>query len=122
MFSWAVRARLPSDSTPFFSYPQDKWKLSAEDMNTSIKATFKLFGFDENLGKTHSLRIGGASALAAAGVNDSIIMILGRWKSLAFLLYIRLSTSIFNRAVDVMCSGTLSADDVRRMSAGATLY
>ena len=38
---------------------------------------------------THSFRIGGASALADAGVPDYVIQILGRWSSDSFLRYIR---------------------------------
>lgn len=40
---------------------------------------------------THSFRIGGASALAGANVPAYQIQILGRWRSDAFLTYIRLS-------------------------------
>ena len=40
---------------------------------------------------THSFRIGGASALANAGVPSHIIKQLGRWRSDAFLKYLRLS-------------------------------
>ena len=40
---------------------------------------------------THSFRIGGASALAAAGVPDYIIQAMGRWTSDSFLRYVRLS-------------------------------
>ena len=40
---------------------------------------------------THTFRIGGASAAASAGVPDSVIQILGRWKSDAYRRYIRLS-------------------------------
>ena len=42
---------------------------------------------------THSFRIGGASAAAAAGIPDSTIQILGRWTSDAFRRYLRLSNS-----------------------------
>ena len=38
---------------------------------------------------THSFRIGGASALAGAGVPDYIIQVIGRWSSDSFLRYIR---------------------------------
>ena len=41
--------------------------------------------------KTHSFRIGGASAAAAAGVPYYVIQKLGRWKSAAFKMYIKLS-------------------------------
>lgn len=38
----------------------------------------------------HSFRIGAATTAAAAGVEDSVIKTLGRWKSSAYLLYIRM--------------------------------
>ena len=37
----------------------------------------------------HSGRIGGATALAAAGLTDAAIMAAGRWKSDAFMVYVR---------------------------------
>ena len=40
---------------------------------------------------THSFRIGGATALALAGVPDSTIQILGRWASNCFIRYLRFS-------------------------------
>ena len=40
---------------------------------------------------THSLRIGGASALASINTPDYIIQIMGRWKSDAYRTYISLS-------------------------------
>lgn len=40
---------------------------------------------------THSFRIGGATAAAAAGCADSVVQILGRWSSDAYREYLRLS-------------------------------
>ena len=49
--------------------------------------------FHDNVNiNTHSFRIGGASAAAAAGVPYFVIQQLGRWSSDAFKRYIRLST------------------------------
>lgn len=38
----------------------------------------------------HSFRIGAATTAAAAGLEDSLIRTLGRWKSSSYLLYIRI--------------------------------
>ena len=38
----------------------------------------------------HSFRIGAASTAAARGVEDSLIKTLGRWRSSAYLLYVRI--------------------------------
>ena len=50
---------------------------------------------------THSFRIGGASAAASAGIEDSTIQILGKWTSDAFRRYLHLSDDFilqtFNR-------------------------
>lgn len=48
----------------------------------------QVFPAQPNL-NTHSFRIGGASALANAGVPDYAIQILGRWSSDSFLRYLR---------------------------------
>ena len=39
----------------------------------------------------HSFRIGAATMAAAAGLEDSLIQTLGRWKSSAYLTYIRMN-------------------------------
>ena len=59
---------------------------------------------------SHSSRIGGALALAAAGVPDYLIMDMGRWRSLTFLTYVRRSTQMFNSA---KCISTARSVDGR---------
>ena len=52
----------------------------------------------------HSFRIGAATTAAAAGVPAHIIKAMGRWKSEAYLAYIRISPDIL-RAVAAQMSG-----------------
>ena len=47
-------------------------------------------GFDSSVYSGHSFRIGAATTTAANGVEDSTIQTLGRWKSSAYLSYVRI--------------------------------
>lgn len=47
----------------------------------------------------HSFRIGGSTELLLAGVPPEIVAAIGRWKSLAFLLYWRKIEEVLPRAV-----------------------
>ena len=53
--------------------------------------TLQRAGVDQSKYCGHSFRIGAATTAATKGVEDCIIKILGRWKSLAYLQYVRLS-------------------------------
>ena len=102
-----------------FSTWQGRARLTYGKFTAKIKAVAKGEGYDEAHFHTHSFRIGGASALAARGVPDHVIQSVGRWKSLAFLAYIRLSTRAYNSAVDMLCDlKSLTTEDVRRMLPG----
>ena len=56
------------------------------------------FSLDPRRVSFHSLWVVGAFALAAAGVPDYIILDMGRWRSLAFLKYVRRTTEMFEIA------------------------
>ena len=115
MWRYAVWAR-PTPEGPFFVY-RSSIRLSYHVFTNNIKKTAGLMGFNRDFFSTHSLRIGGASALAAAGVPDYIIQTMGRWKSLAFLMYIRLASSAYNAALAKMCNTeTLTVSDLRRIT------
>ena len=106
----------PTQDGPFFVY-RSSIRLSYHTMAKHIKATAVRMGFNKSFFSTHSLRIGGASALAAAGVPDYIIQTMGRWESLAFLMYIRLASSAYNAALAKMCNtATLTVSDLRRIT------
>ena len=76
----------PSIRGPLFLFNAQRF-LTSRDIRALLQRCLPgLAGFN-----THSLRIGGASAAAAAGIPDSQIQILGRWASDAYQRYIHLS-------------------------------
>jgi hypothetical protein len=119
LYRWAVFAR-PQPGNPFLSDASGA-TLTYSKFNKCIRKLATVCGVDPKLCHTHSLRIGGASALSAAGVTDSIIMLTGRWKSLAFLDYLRLGTAAVRRTLDYLQDvSILTVEDARRMSLKAT--
>jgi hypothetical protein len=90
-----------SDSTPvnfFFDSSRpvhDRFRfISQAATNTLLRHTCKIkpdlyFGYQADSIGSHSLRSGAAMALFLAGEPTSKIMILGRWSSDAFMMYIR---------------------------------
>jgi len=123
LFKWAQIAR-PSDKRPFFSWTDRGIlvTLKSTNINDAIKNIARHFRFPDTNYSSHSLRIGGASVLAAAQVPDYTIQLMGRWKSLAFLDYIRLSTRAFNKAIALMSNlSTFTSTDLLHMSSSAKL-
>jgi hypothetical protein len=60
-------------------------------INACLKHQGTAVGMDVTCLSSHSLRIGGATALSDAGVPDRDIQFAGRWRSDTFLRYIRVS-------------------------------
>jgi hypothetical protein len=117
MYSWAARAK-PKFGQPFLSF-RGEWVLKYDVLSKAIKRVAKEMGLDPSRYRTHSLRIGGASMMAAAGRPDYEIQKQGRWKSLAFLEYIRLGRATFKAALEAICNPfLLTVNDVGRMHAG----
>ena len=56
---------------------------------TQIRGILSALGFPQHQYAGHSFRIGAATTAATMGVEDSMIQVLGRWHSAAFLQYIR---------------------------------
>ena len=103
---WAERPGLrPSD--PVFVHPSGS-PVTARFMSAMVKDAVQEAGLDPRKYASHSLRIGCASALAEAGYSDSFIMDFGRWKSLAFKIYLRRSRSALAKV-----SGAIARTNVK---------
>jgi hypothetical protein len=76
----------------------------------SFQASIKCFCIRAGIGSanysTHSLRIGGATSLMALGYSAENIMVLGRWKSLAYADYIRLCNDLPQRVSQTLGKAT----------------
>ena len=84
---------------------QDNSPLTKSRFVTKFRQLLDQAEIDSTLYASHSFRIGAATTAAANGVEDSTIQTLGRWKSSAYLSYVRippeqlaaLSVSLCNR-------------------------
>ena len=83
-------------------------------MRRAVKAGAMRLGVDPTKFSLHSLRIGGACALRAAGAPLSVILFMGRWKSApACLSYQVVGVNEYNRAMDYLRTpGVLFIADV----------
>jgi hypothetical protein len=80
-----------------------KWKLTYEHYGAAVKAAAKLAGVTDLSGYTpKSTRVGATTTLAAQNVPDYTIKALGRWTSLAFMIYIRTSLKQFGEAMNIL--------------------
>jgi integrase len=78
----------PSVSGPLFLF-ENGLTLSRPRLIRALHQVLLLAGIDDSRYSGHSFRIGAATAAAKAGVSESMIQTIGRWKSSAYLLYIR---------------------------------
>jgi integrase len=92
------RDKLLAPDAPVFIRGVDGVPLRREDVNLVLELSAKeLYGADNSkLFRSHSLRHGGASAYAAAGVPLHVIKEFGRWKSEAYMVYITLSVDVLD--------------------------
>ena len=77
-------------STPLFRDPATNGPLRTNHLRDLIRRGMGLAGEpDPTQFGTHSLRIGGATALFAAGADETVIRTMGRWSSDCYRLYVR---------------------------------
>jgi hypothetical protein len=77
------------DDAPLFRDPSTNKPLSYQFMLETTRALVGSIGLTPSEYGTHSFRIGGATALFAAGATDTVIRTMGRWSSDIHRLYVR---------------------------------
>ena len=75
---------------PLFHFHNSK-PLTKSNFTAKFREYLTLAGVDCTTYSGHSFRIGAASTAAAKGIPDSVIQTLGRWKSSAYLSYVRIA-------------------------------
>jgi hypothetical protein len=80
----------------------------------------EMYGLDPSRVSSHSLRIGGATAMAAAGMSEYEIKQMGEWKSDVFLDYARNTTQLFERARRALAKRSFNIQSTRRLNPGCT--
>ena len=78
-----------------------RYDVTAENVSKSVKGAAKALAYPTGKGiplqriNTHSLRSGGANALALAGYSDTQIQKMGRWRGATFKEYIREELAVY---------------------------
>lgn len=74
---------------PLFMFPDGSY-LTRQRLVEEVRLALGKAGVDPSKYCGHSFRIGAATTAAERGMEDSVIKTLGRWRSLAYLEYIRI--------------------------------
>ena len=83
-----------STAGPLFIFA-DKSSMSRTYFASQLSACLSQAGYDPGLYKCHSFRIGAATR----GLTDRHIQIMGRWKSAAYMRYIRIPMMQFRSGI-----------------------
>lgn len=91
----AYLAHFPSSppSHPLFVY-RDGAPLTYTRLVTDLRSLLARMGYDPALYSPHSFRAGSATDAAALGASSHFIQALGRWRSAAYLAYLRPSPQV----------------------------
>ena len=96
----SVRGMSPG---PLFRF-EDGRVLSRQLFVEAVCDGLRKAGIDQDKYCGHSFRIGAATTAAAKGIEDSLIKTLGRWESLAYLQYVKLSRSQLAGVSNILAS------------------
>ena len=83
----AIRGGTPG---PLFLLPNNQ-SLTGASFRSALKKAFQELHMDHRRFNTHSFRTGVATSAKHVGMSDSHLKALGRWRSDAYLKYVRLS-------------------------------
>jgi hypothetical protein len=93
-----------------------EYTLSYAKFAEAIKKLAVHFQLPPERFATHSFRIGGACALLASGESEALIRLMGHWKSLAFLDYLRITDNAFEIAITAITNpNSMTVDHIRRL-------
>ena len=106
----------PAPGRSLFYIPSLDWTLIPPYFTQELCRLAVAIGIDPARVSLHSLRIGGATTLAAAGLYDHEIQGVGDWKSNSYLTYVRKNITLFEKARKALASPTaIDSTAVRRM-------
>ena len=88
---------------PLFKYKDGRY-LTRQRFVVAVREALERAGLEQAKYCGHSFRIGAATTAAAKGMEDSLIKTLGRWRSLAYLDYIRLPRDQLANYSRVLCA------------------
>ena len=72
---------------------EDGAPLTRDQLVKEVRRVLKKANLPTDQFAGHSFRVGAATTAATMGVEDSLIQTLGRWRSSAYLVYVRLDPS-----------------------------
>ena len=90
-------------TTPLFR-KADGGAFTVSGVRAMVKALMASVGCDPRRFGAHSVRIGGATAALAAGIDPAVIRCMGRWSSDVYEIYMRLSREAAARVSTIVAS------------------
>jgi hypothetical protein len=106
----------------FLTSVSSKSTITKRSIANFIKKAAINLRLEPKLYSTHSLRIGGACALLAAGQSELVIKLLGRWSSWCFSVYTRLRPGMLRTMAEDMISASSWSDSLHVEEPGGGTY
>ena len=90
---------------PLFMLPNNK-SLTRKTFCAALSKAFQELEMNPRTYNTHSFRIGAATSAKQAGISDSLLKTLGRWRSNAYQKYVRPSPQDLAKLSKTLTTGT----------------